>query len=245
MCTVSNSAQRPFVLRWHRRLGLVSALFMLLLAVTGLLLNHARELGLDRRPLQPAVPRPLPAGESGPADLAPAGAGLVQYLPGGELAASGGRLHVGGRDIGECPRLVGIVERAGQVLAVCSNRLWLLTPEGDVINQADRVRGVPEGLSAVAEGDGQVLLRAGDDSLSVDLRDLSLKPALPMPGVAWREAAPAAADPDLDWEQVLLDLHSGRLFGRAGVILMDIMAILFIVLALSGLVMWRRRHRPT
>ncbi|HEX4869833.1 MAG TPA: PepSY domain-containing protein [Moraxellaceae bacterium] len=235
---------RLFLLRWHRRLGIVSALFVLLLAATGLLLNHTHELGLDRLPLENSLLRRLygvaPAAEAAEA-AAPA---LAQALPGGELTARGGRLRMGERDIGDCPRLVGIVEQGGQVLAVCSNRLWLLTPDGQVIDQADSVRGVPEGLSAVAEGEGQVLLRAGDDSLAVDLSDLSLRPAVPVPGVAWREAAPAA-DPDLDWEQVLLDLHSGRLFGRAGVILMDAMAILFMILAVSGLVMWRRRHRPT
>lgn len=235
---------RIFLLRWHRRLGIVSALFVLLLAVTGLLLNHTHELGLDRMPLESAALRKLygVAPVSAPEAGVP---GLAQALPGGELTARGGRLRMGQRDIGDCPRLVGIVERAGQVLAVCSNRLWLLTPDGQVIDQADSVRGVPEGLSAVAEGEGQVLLRAGEDSLAVDLSDLSLKPAVPVPGLAWREAAPVATDPDLDWEQVLLDLHSGRLFGRAGVILMDAMALLFIALAVSGLVMWRRRHRPT
>lgn len=236
---------RIFLLRWHRRLGIVSALFVLLLAVTGLLLNHTHELGLDRLPLENAALRKLYGVAPVPAP-APAPSGLAQTLPGGELAARGGRLRMGERDIGDCPQLVGIVEQSGQVLAVCSNRLWLLTPDGQVIDQADSVRGVPEGLSAVAEGEGQVLLRAGGDSLAVDLNDLSLKPAVPVPGVTWREAAPAAAvDPDLDWEQVLLDLHSGRLFGRGGVLLMDAMALLFVGLALSGLVMWRRRHRPT
>lgn len=236
---VAKSHLRLILLRWHRRLGIVSALFVLLLAVTGLLLNHTHELGLDRMPLENPALRKLYGVE---ADAAPAG--LVQSLPGGELAASGGRLRLGARDIGDCPQLVGVVEQQGQVLAVCSNRLWLLTPDGEVIDQADGVRGVPEGLTAVGQGDGQVLLRRGGESLAVDLSDLSLKPAVPVPGVTWREAAGPAADAaDLDWEQVLLDLHSGRLFGRFGVLLMDVMALAFVALAVSGLVMWRRRHR--
>jgi hypothetical protein len=62
-------------------------------------------------------------------------------------------------------------------------------------------------------------------------------------------AAPAAkvisietAVGDIHWERVLFDVHSGRLFGRYGPWLMDIMAVLFVVLAVSGLVMARRRH---
>ena len=35
--------------RWHRRLGLAAALFVLLLAGSGILLNHTADLGLERR----------------------------------------------------------------------------------------------------------------------------------------------------------------------------------------------------
>lgn len=228
-------------MRWHRRIGIVSALFVLLLAITGILLNHTHELGLDRKPLENAALRSLYGAVP---DAAPQG--LVHGLAAGELYAAGGRLRVGDRDLGDCPQLVGVVERAGQVLAVCSNRLWLLTPNGEVIDQADSVRGVPEGLSAVAEAQGQVLLKQGGQSFAVDLGDLSLKPTLAGAGVDWSGAlAPAAAPADLDWEQLLLDLHSGRLLGAWGVWLMDAMALLFIVLAVSGLFMARRRHRRT
>lgn len=228
---------RIALMRWHRRLGIVSALFVIVLAVTGLLLNHTHELGLDRAPVTSPALRALYG-------VAPAedAAGLVHALPAGPLQVTGGQLRLDGRVIGDCPGLVGVVEQAGQVLAVCRNRLWLLTPDGQVIDQADGVRGVPEGLSAVASREGRVLLRHGERSLAVDLGDLSLKPADDTPGVAWPETAqPAAAADDIDWERVLLDLHSGRLLGPWGVWLMDAMAVLFVVLAVSGLVMARRR----
>lgn len=240
---MANYHWRIFLLRWHRRIGIVSALFVLLLAVTGILLNHTHELGLDRKPLENTALRSLYGAVP---DAAPQG--LVHGLAAGELYAAGGRLRVGDRDLGDCPQLVGVVERADQVLAVCSNRLWLLTPDGEVIDQADSVRGVPDGLSAVAEAQGQVLLKQGGQSFAVDLGDLSLKPSLAGDAVDWSGApapAPAADAADLDWEQVLLDLHSGRLFGAWGVWLMDAMAFLFIVLAVSGLFMARRRHRQT
>lgn len=238
---MAHSHWRFFLLRWHRRLGVVSALFVLLLAVTGLMLNHSHELGLDRAPLENATLRHFYGIAPAPAAVA---AGLVQPLPAGELRAEGGQLRLAGRTLGPCPQLVGVVEQPQQVLVVCSNRLWLLAPSGEVIDQADSVRGVPEGLSAVAQGQGQVLLRRGGESLSVDLGDLSVRPAAPVPGMAWSDAPPEAGAAELDWEEVVLDLHSGRLFGKWGVLLMDGMAVLFLVLAASGLVMaLRRRHR--
>lgn len=229
---------RFHVRRWHRRLGIVSALFVLVLSATGFLLNRSHELGLDRAPLESPLLRRLYG-------LAPASAseGVVHVLPSGELRARGGQLRLAGRDIGACPHLVGVVEQSDQVLAVCSNRLWLLTPTGEVIDQADSVRGVPEGLSAVGQGQGQVLLRHGEESLAVDLGDLSIKPAVAPPAVAWSGVAADAPPDEVNWERVLLDLHSGRLFGPWGVRLVDAMALLFAVLAVSGLIIsWRRRH---
>jgi hypothetical protein len=231
---------RIVLLRWHRRLGIVAALFVILLAVTGILLNHTHELGLDRAPLGNPVLRQLYGVAPEPET-----AGLVHALAGGELRAAGGALRFDGRAIGDCPQLVGVVEQSGQVLAVCSNRLWLLTPDGQVIDQADGVRGVPEGLSAVARREGEVLLRHGSRSLAVDLDDLSLKPTLPQAGVTWTEAPESAVADDIDWERFLLDLHSGRLLGPWGVWLMDAMALLFVFLAASGLFMAKRRHRRT
>ncbi|MDP4879953.1 MAG: PepSY domain-containing protein, partial [Opitutales bacterium] len=35
------------ILAWHRWMGFASALFLLVLSVTGLLLNHTERLGLD------------------------------------------------------------------------------------------------------------------------------------------------------------------------------------------------------
>ncbi len=227
---------RVWLRRWHRRLGLVSAFFVLWLALTGIALNHTHELGLDSVPLENQLLRSLYGVGPSPAtpDIGP------QRLPAGDLGVTLGRLQLGERDIGACPQLVGAVEQAAQWLVVCRDRLWLLTPEAEVIDQADTVRGVPDNISALAQAEGRILLRTPDQVWAVNLADLSLAPHVVDAELSWQAAA-AAQSPDLDWEQVLLDLHSGRLFGSAGVLLMDIMALLFAVLALSGVVIWWRR----
>lgn len=219
------------LVRWSRRPGVVSAL-LLLLALAVLLLNHASDLGLARAPL-PAVLRGHLQAE------APASSGLAQVLPAGELMAVGGRLRLGGRDLGECPSLVGVVEQADRVLAVCSNRLWLLTPDGRVMAEADRQQGVPEGLSAVGRGAGQVLLRAGPEQLAVDLQDLSLKPAAPAPGVSWGASGRVPADDVAGGERLLSE---GRFSARVGRLLLDALALLCGALGL-GLLFLSRRPR--
>jgi len=46
----------------------------------------------------------------------------------------------------------------------------------------------------------------------------------------------------LPLERVLLDIHSGRILGTWGVYLMDAAAILFLVLAISGVWLWSKRR---
>jgi hypothetical protein len=42
----------------------------------------------------------------------------------------------------------------------------------------------------------------------------------------------------LNWERVILDAHSGRLFGNLGVWFMDIVALMLILLSVSGIYIW-------
>ena len=47
----------------------------------------------------------------------------------------------------------------------------------------------------------------------------------------------------LKLERVILDLHSGRIFGQYGIYLMDAAAIALLWLSLSGLWVWNSRRR--
>lgn len=227
-----------FILRrWHRRIGVVAALFVLLLVITGVLLNHSHELGLDARPLEAPWLRHYYG-------LAPDDdQGLRHQLSAGELRVRSARLQLNHQVLAPCARLVGVIEQGDMVLAACSDRLILLTADGQLVDQADAVRGVPEGLSALAQQEGRVLLRRGDTRFLVDLADLSIHPtSMDFTASGRMPSTPDMAVESVDWERVLLDLHSGRLLGRFGPWLMDAMALLFALLAVSGLVMARRRH---
>jgi hypothetical protein len=225
-------------LRWlYRTVLAVSVLAVLLLLATGLLLNHGTGAGLAQLPFTQDWLRrhyALPT-------VAGAGPGLAHQLPTGELAVHEGRLYFNERVLGDCPRLVGVVEQPGQVLAACSNSLFLLTPDGELIRQADTLRGIPDGLSAVTRAGDAVLLRQGESLFSLDLGNLSVAPAgagssLSVPGVE----APGS----VDGERLLRDLHSGRVFGRYGPWLVDALVVFVAAIALTGLLRTRRQGRP-
>lgn len=234
---------RFFLHRWHRRIGLVAALFVLLLVTTGILLNHTNDIGLDRMPLENAWLRAHYGLDKGGVD---AGKPASYRFAGRELQARDGQLRLAGIRLTDCPQLIGVMETQDQVLVVCPDRLVLLTPDGELIDQADSLRGIPSGLSAVAVQGNNVFLRQGETSLGVNLNDLSVHPVEAAPDVAWQGAQETIDATPMDaitWERVVLDLHSGRLFGHFGVWLVDLMAIGAALLALSGLVLARRRHR--
>ena len=42
-------------------------------------------------------------------------------------------------------------------------------------------------------------------------------------------------------ERVILDIHNGHILGKLGTWLLDVIAIIFIFMSLSGLVLWGRR----
>ena len=44
-------------------------------------------------------------------------------------------------------------------------------------------------------------------------------------------------------ERVLLDFHSGRIFGPVGIVVYDLLALMVLVLSISGLIIWVRGKR--
>jgi len=236
--------------RWHRRIGLLAALFVLLLAATGIALNHAPELGLDRRLVDSAWLNRLYVRESAP---------LPAYQLGDSwlTRTAGGRLYLDAREVGACDgELVGAT-RAGELLvAACARELVLLTAGGELLETVSAGMGLPTPLAAIGRVDEQVVLQVDGRWRLADLDRLDFSTVAPGGAAVIQQTAGAlppalrAAIPApqawLSWERVLLDAHSGRLFGRGGVWLVDAIGVLLAALAASGLAMWwlhRRRFR--
>ena len=250
--------RRPWLVgllwRWHRRLGLLVALFVLVLAVTGILLNHSPGLGLDRRFVD--SPWLMQAYGDDSADL-PAFQLGEHWLS----QAADGRVYLDAREVASCnSRLVAAVRADDMLLAGCSEELLLITPGGQLIESVSASTGLPSPLQGIGLAGDRVVLQdaAGWWLADLDAMDFStevnggglisqLAPAtLP---AAIRRSIPAR-EQWLSWERLLLDLHSGRIAGRLGVLWVDLVGALLGALALSGIAMWwlrrqgRRRRSP-
>jgi len=237
--------------RWHRRLGLAASVFALMLALTGIVLNHSSELGLDRQYVDwdwlkrsyGDNSSELPAYQLGENWLTRAANGKI-YLDAQEIAPCNGSL-------------LGAVADSAYLYAACTEELLIITPLGALLESVNSSTGLPTPLQGIGMTDQGVVLRsAGDGRMAdIDLMTFEQRP----PGGAIIQQFAAGELPDtihqalpaptqwLSWERLLLDLHSGRVLGPAGVYLIDLMGVLIACLAASGIAMWwlhrRRRQR--
>lgn len=234
---------------WHRRMGLTAAVFVLVLAVTGLTLNHTDDLGLHERHLAAGWLLNW-YGIEAPQD---ADSYVLSY---GVVTRLGDRLYLDTRlveqDVGT---IAGAVTSEDLVIVAVDGDLLLLTADGERVERLGREDGLPQGVDGLGfDPANRVLLRSSDGLYRADPALLSWDRVGDDPDpIRWArpgatdEAMLAALRADylasiLTLERVLLDLHSGRIFGRFGPWLMDLAAVLLLVLAVTGICVWSLRR---
>lgn len=236
------------LIRLHQRLGLVVAVLVLLVSVTGILLNHTEELALDQRPVASSwlvglYGIPLPEVDS-------------YQVNERWISGVGDKLYFGNQAVTHCvSRLTAVVSYQQMLVAACGDGLLLLTQEGEVIERLGASLALPLSVQSMSVHQGQLLLQTGDKTLSVNLDSLTWQVVDAPEGLVWAKAtqAPVRILKQLQYESVgtvltlerlVLDVHSGRLATRLGVWVMDFAALLMIFLALSGLWVWfsKKRH---
>jgi len=232
---------------WHRYFGLATALFVVILSVTGFALNHTAALQLDTRHVQSETLLDW-YGIHAPDTL-------VSYRAGSHAISQLGN-HIY-RDLQLVPMaegtLAGALEYAGLIVAGLDNGLLLFTRDGELIEQLGPAAGVPAGILAIGtDTAGQLVIRTATDDYRTDENFIEWTAAKDS-NPSWAAAAPPEPElaralrgawrgTGLSLERVLLDLHSGRILGEAGVWLVDAAALLFLLLAGSGIWLWTRRR---
>lgn len=228
---------------WHRYLGLLAALFILVLATTGILLNHTHDLGLDQRHIQAAwlldaygIRAPQPR----------------SYAAGTHwISAVGQRVYFDEQEIAHDTQLHGALFNGQLIAVVLDSAIVLFTPDGVHVENIPTPAPV---VDAARTNNDELLIQTSTGWWQTDGRFLTwsapdkdnIRFAL-APTVAPEHLQAALQQyyrgAALSWERVLLDLHSGRLFGKLGRYLMDAAGVLLILLALSGFVVWWQRRR--
>jgi len=222
-------------------------LFFLILAVTGLILNHGEGLGLVGRYVHAGwLARWYGIRSEPPREAFRSGHHV--------LVAANGRWLLDGNISGErLPQPVGLIEFADIFAVASETALYVFREDGELIEKLERgaLPGVP--VQAIGSSARSIVLRTAS-GIFASADALSWRP-LTQRSVLWSVAAELSAaqrqtyeealTPGVSVEQLLLDLHSGRFAGRYGPVFVDLLALLLAVVSLTGawLFLVPRLHR--
>jgi hypothetical protein len=231
---------------WHRYFGLAAVLFVVVLCTTGIALNHTDSLRLDSRYVRSDALLDW-YGIHAPASIRSYRAGACT------ISQVGDQVYWNTRRLPAIEaRLQGAVSFAGLVIVALEDSLLLFTEQGELIEQLGTAAGVPAPVRAIGLTTGGLVVKTTTGSYRTEENLLDWK-AAPDGDITWAAAQVPAEElaqalhnayrgSGLPLERVLLDLHSGRILGEPGVWLVDTAAVLFLILAGSGVWLWVRRR---
>lgn len=235
--------------RVHRSIGAGAAIFVVFIVLSGLALNHSHQLGLDQQRVAPSfLLRWYGLGEP---------TRLQSFAVGEQwLSFAGSQLYLNGANVATTSDGVGAVASGDWLVAAGSEELLLLNRDGGLIERQPWDQPGAGLIEAIGRLDtGSLVVKSAGQTWLADAELLEWKRLEPAPDTAlWAtsQAAPAAIQKailqqyqgeGLSLERLLLDVHSGRIFGPAGIIVYDLLALALGALVLSGLVLWWRGRR--
>lgn len=240
---------RAALVRWHRRIGITAALFVLILSVTGIFLSHAEGFRLHENTLPPSIAGFLydTQTQSKPVGVQTAGGWLV-WIDGalyynGELQAQA------------TSTLNGIVETDDMLAVAGDNTILLYSREGGFIERLNDAV-LPGVIHRIGKSESDIVLETSNGLFQTDPGFLEWTllgsggadiiwsaPTAALPQPVRQAALATHGTTDISMHRFMSDLHAGRTFGPLGPFIMDIAAILLIFLSLSGFYIWWRQRR--
>lgn len=235
--------------RLHRPLGAGAAIFVIFMVLSGIGINHSDRLGLNQRHLsQPFLLNWY--GLKGPEEIHGFAVGNNW------LSFAGSQLYLNDIRVETISNGVGAVALGDLLVAAGSDELLLLNQAGQLI---ERSPWGPPGADVIESigvfADRTVVVQSANQLWVADAELLNWQPAEETntaPRWSSSETVPLnlreavtqqyrGDGPSL--ERVLLDFHSGRIFGSIGLLVYDLLALAVGFLAISGVILWLRGRR--
>ncbi len=227
------------LLRLHRRVGVALSAIFILICLTGILLNHSDDLDFQSRTIESDWVYNWYG-------LKPAGELLHYSLPNASLSSLDGQLFLDRRSLGHFPTPRGIVPLEQLYVIAFPRSILLITSEGDIIETLSEASIPGDEITQIATTDQRTLTintdlgqYRSDDSIlewSPTPTKFELAAIQPSPAPAELEKALLRSfrGEGITWGRVILDIHTGRFFGRAGKWIADLSAIALILLTFTG-----------
>jgi hypothetical protein len=232
--------------KWHRKLGIFTALFLIFLSISGIALNHTTLLSLSHK----AITSPLLLNHYGikpPSD--------IRFYQQKEWLVTDQFVWLGDKLVFESDEpIISISKFQSYNLLATTNQLVIFTANGELVDKLDSLSDLPTPIQALSVSEHNILLKTpngyyqGDSEFSDWQKIETLIEPIWIIAESAKKIESTSASTQyqsqfLNWERVILDAHSGRLFGDYGVIFMDIIAFMLILLSVSGIYMWLKHTK--
>lgn len=238
---------------WHRKLGIIAAFFIIFLSISGVALNHTTALSLAHQPIKSTLLLDH-YGIAPPSD--------VRFYQQSSLQVTNNFLWLNNKLLLEsssdivAASFISTTQDSSShiILAVSSNQIYLFNQQGDLIDQLGEELGIPQNINALSVDKNNIIVRTSTGYFQTDTDFFEWKKVVFVMEPNWvnpvaeseklmTKAKLAYRSQFLTVERIILDAHSGRIFGLFGVLFMDAVAVLLILLSLSGIYIWLRYAR--
>lgn len=232
---------------WHRRIGLAALLLVVILAITGIMLNHTQQFELDTSYVDSALILDWYG-------LNPEGEPVTYAVNGHRVTQWQDQIFFDNTRIATNPQtLHGAILAHEFIVVAFDNELLLLSETGTLVERiptntsfkSTKRLGMKYQRPVIETSDNRYYM-ADEHVIDWDvISNHEIVWSLPVIIDDAQRAAllQAYRGNGLSLERVILDLHSGRIFGRYGIYLMDAAAIALLWLAFSGTWVWWRRQQ--
>jgi hypothetical protein len=155
---------RLWLLRWHRRIGVVLSVFLLWMLMSGVLLNHGDDFDWDKKAIS--------------SDFWLTWYGVSErsnnlIIANKVLTVTDNGLYLAEQNLGDCSLLLGVIHLSDQVVIACPQHILLLSKAGELIDQIDQHIGLQQIFTATTSENDTVFLQDNKAVYRLNTDDLS------------------------------------------------------------------------
>ena len=236
----SQKRHRQRLKDWHGYVGLGSVIFVMLVSITGLFLIHTDDLHLSDKFVESdlllslyEIPTNLPTMS-------------YDVAPHGYIVGVNHKIYLNDQWVAELDSgISGAAVVENVIVVTTTNEVLQITCDGVVVERtyADppiEMLGILNDVPIFKSLLGEVTTFISNPHAIDDLNQVNWTVPVNPPNELIAEIIRRERHQMITAEKLILDLHSGRLFGNVGKLLFDAIAIALCVLAITGFSQWVR-----
>jgi hypothetical protein len=251
-----------FLRTWHRHIGIFTAFFLIFLSLTGIALNHTDSFNLAKIHINNNFLLNHYGIKA---------ANDVRYFPSfkhdeqiHQISITDNLVWIDDNLLTESPeRVISVsaikaMDDLNVIVVATAHQLSLFNIEGELLDKLGNESNLPHPIIGTGIYRGFYVIETQDKLYQTDkqfyewneITELNITPIKV-------EAVKAISSDEnqlllankrfrgqfLTLERLIVDGHSGRIFGVIGVLIMDIVAILLIMLSISGVYIWLKKSK--